>query len=291
MNSKKTLLLIIFLSPIFLFSQNNDGRSQIQYNVTTDLVYSEDFSGAIRMYKQMISFDPKNPVFYYKLGFAYLNTYEKQDSALIFLRKADKLYSSKYRADVSPSEIKFYLARSYRLNGKTDSSIIILENLRAEIYNEQFLINVNKELLKTRQQINYFFTINDLDSVINSSFTEHSPVYSNADNILFFTSRRQNPNSTKYDDGQYDEDIYFSEIVNGKWSSPKLMTIFSGPGNDATASIAVNGQNLLIYKDENNGSIFHSQFVLGRWTTPQKLPKPIKFRAPIYKDTIHRRFL
>ena len=219
----KILVLFICLFPNFLFGQdNNDGQNQIQYNVTEDLVYTEDFSGAIRMYKQMISFDPKNPTFHYKLGFAYLNTFGKQDSALFSLRKANNLYSPKYRADVSHFEIEFYLARSYRLNNDIDSSIILLENLRAEVYNEEFLKSVNIELEKTRKHLDNYFTITDLDSVINSPFSDHSPVYSSADNVLLFTSRRNNPNSKRYDDGQYDEDIFYSKIINGKWSSPKL---------------------------------------------------------------------
>jgi tetratricopeptide (TPR) repeat protein len=285
---KKIIFLLVFFAPIYLFSQandgynsggqNDDGHQQIQYNVTENLVYTEDFSGAIKMYKQMISFDPKNPAFYYKLGFSYLNTFGKQDSALIFLQKADKLYSSKYRADVSPTEIKFYLARAYRLNDNIDSSIILLESLRLEVHNEQFLSSVNAELQKTRNQLNSLFTVTDLDSVINSSYSDHSPVYSNMENILIFTSRRKNPNSTKYDDGQYDEDIYYSEIIEGKWSSPKLMTNFSGPDNEATASIATDGKNLLIYKDEDDGSIYLSKFINGNWSVPEKMPKPINTR-------------
>lgn len=226
----------------------------------------------------MISFDQKNPAFYYKLGFAYLNTFGKQDSALFFLRKSFNLYSPKYRADVSPFEIKFYLARAYRLNDNIDSSIIILENLRTEVFNEQFLASINNELEKTKHHINNLFTVTDLDSVINSTYSDHSPVYSSSDNILIFTSRRNNPNSTQYDDGQYDEDIYYSEIQNGKWTSPKLMTTFSGPDNEATSSIGESGKDLLIYKDEEDGSIYQSEFSDGNWTTPAKLPKPINSR-------------
>lgn len=264
--------------PVSLFAQTTDGQYQIQYNITDDLVYTEDFSGAINMYKQMISFDDKNPSFHYKLGFAYLNTFGKQDSAIAHFRLADKLYTPKYRADVNPFEIKFYLARAYRMTENIDSCIIILENLRNEVFNEQLLTSINNELEKAHHNISNFITITDLDSVINSKYSDHSPVYSDVDNILIYTSRRKNPNSTKYDDGQYDEDIYYSEITNGKWSSPKLMSDFSGPDNEATASIGVNGSDLLIYKDGNDGSIYHSKLVAGNWTTPQKLPKPINTR-------------
>ncbi len=257
---------------------NADNSQQIQYNYTSDLAYTEDFSGAIKMYKQMILFDKKNPVFYYKLGFAYLNTYGKSDSAIIFLRKADELYDSKYRADVSPIDIRFYLARAYSVNGKIDSSIIILENLRQETDNQQLIENINKELDLTRKFVNSLFTIEDLDSVINSSFSEHSPVYLPEKNILIFTSRRFNVNSTKYDDGQYDEDIYYSDWQDGAWSSPKLLTEFAGPDNEATSSVLSDKNELLIYKDDEDGSIYISKFENNQWTKPEKLPGPINTR-------------
>jgi len=183
-----------------------------------------------------------------------------------------------YRADISPIDIQFYLARAYSVNGKIDSSIIILENLRQQTTNQQLLANINKELEFTRQSINNLFTIQDLDSVINSSFSEHSPVYFPEKNILIFTSRRYNANSTRYDDGQYDEDIYYSDWVNGAWSSPKLLTEFSGPDNEATASILPEKNELLIYKDDDDGSIYISHFKDNQWSKPEKLPRPINTR-------------
>ena len=280
MKIKKTTLVLL-LSLIFsnVFSQGKD-ETIIQFNYTNKLAYSENFTGAIRMYKQMISFDPQNPVFYYKLGFAYLNTINKADSAVINLKKSNLLYSDKYRAEVSIWDIKFYLARAYRLNKNIDSSLMILEKLRQDSHNKQFIENINNELLITRQSIDNLFTIEDLDSVVNSIFSEHSPVYSAKNNILIFTSRKYNSNSQKLDDGQYDEDIYYSDWKNGAWSSPKLMKQFSTRNNEATMSIINQGDFLLIYKDEQNGSIFSSEFKNGKWTIPKMLPKPInsKFR-------------
>jgi len=67
-------------------------------------------------------------------------------SAILFLNKAYALYDEQYRADISPIDIQFYLARAYSVNGKIDSSIIILENLRQQTTNQQLLANINKEL-------------------------------------------------------------------------------------------------------------------------------------------------
>lgn len=270
----------MILTSIKLYSQSDDDT--LLYNYTDKLAYTEDFSGAIIMYNQMISFDIKNPVFYYKLGFAYLNTIDKADSAIYNLKKAKKLYTKNYRSEVSPFEIDFYLARAYRLNKDIDSSLMILENLRNESRNKQFITSINNELDITRESITNLFTIDDLDSVINSNYSEHSPVYSERNNILIFTSRKYNTNSQKFDDGQYDEDIYYSDWKNGTWSSPKLMTQFSTPNNEATASIQSQGDFLLLYKDDENGNIYSSEFAKGNWTQPIALPRPINSR---YRET------
>ncbi|MBN2664332.1 MAG: PD40 domain-containing protein [Bacteroidales bacterium] len=275
---KKILTLLFVSMHLLSLSQNNNGQSQLQFNYTENIVFTEDFSGAIRMYKQMISFDPKNPIFYYKLGFSYLNTFGKQDSAVIFLNKANNLYNDDYRADLSPFEIKFYLARAYRLQENTDSAIILLETILAETQNDQMVYAVNRELDMVKLSVKNMFSINDLDSVINSSFSDHSPIYFEAEKLLIFTSRRYNSNSIKYDDGQYDEDIYYSKRINGVWSSPILFADFYTPANEATSCLTPDGAELVIYKDDDRGSIYISSFVDDAWLEPVKLPSPINSR-------------
>lgn len=271
---KKIFILLFFLTPFFANAQTNDGSTQLQFNYTEKIVFTEDFSGAIRMYKQMILFDPENPVFYYKLGFAYLNTFGKQDSAVVFLKQANKYYKDDYKSELNPFEIKFYLARAYRLQENIDSALILLETLKTNTQSDQLLYAIDKELEVVQLSVKNMFTINDLDNVINSAFSEHSPIYLKDKNLLIFTSSRYNSNSIKYDDGQYDEDIYYSKRINGVWSSPILMTDFSTSDNEATSGLTANG-SLLIYKDDDRGSIYISKFLNDNWQEPVKLPKPI----------------
>jgi len=264
--------------PMLSISQVNSGATQLQFNYTENIVFTEDFSGAIRMYKQMIAFDYKSPVFPYKLGFAYLNTFGKQDSAVIYLNIANSLYTDDYKAEVSLFEIQFYLARAYRLQKNIDSALILLEFLKTETQNDQLIYAVDRELEVLQLSLKNMFTVNNLDSVINSVFSEHSPIYDENQNILIFTSRRYNSNSTKYNDGQYDEDIYYSKIINGVWSSPILMTDLSTSANEATSCITSHGTQLVVYKDDARGSIYISTFADDFWQEPVKLPHPINSR-------------
>ncbi len=278
MNRKALILLIILSFPTFVYSQDTANAEEVSYNTTSNLVYSENFSGAITMYKQMLNFDPKNPCFYYKLGFAYLNTFGKADSAVHFLNIAKKLYKPEYQKQVSKFDVMFYLARGYRVLEKNDSCIILLEELRMEYADDKCQNLIKTELSAAQKLQNRHLAIAELDTIINSANTDHSPVFSVETNTLMFTSRRNNPSSTKYDDEQFDEDIYYTVIKNGKWSEPKVMELFSTPENEATSSISADGKRMLIYKDEENGSIYYTQFAAGQWTAPQKFPRPINSR-------------
>ncbi len=276
MKISKNCLTVIFIFLSLLLQAQTDSTKIHVY--TQSLAFNEDFSGAIRMYKQMITFSPESPVFYYKLGFAYLNTYGKSDSAIYYLRLADKYYSDKYKADVNKFEIDFYLARAYSLHKNIDSSLIILEKLRMNETDPQIVELLTKEIDNTKKNIGDLFDVKDLDTTINSSFTEHSPVYFPSQNMLVFTSRRKHPNGTLMDDGQYDEDIFISYWKNNTWSEPLAVKEFDTPYNEATTSADIKNNTLLLYKDEHNGDIYQSKYKNGTWTPPVPLPAPINTR-------------
>jgi len=130
----KQLLSFLFVTFIFtnVFSQKDTLR------LADELFYNEDFSAAIQFYKRLISFEPKNPEYYYKLGYCYLNTYGAQDSSIAPLKTSLQLYQTtpknKLREiTVNATEIKFYLAKSYRYNQMFDSAIILFTQLKNEI--------------------------------------------------------------------------------------------------------------------------------------------------------------
>ena len=215
------LLVIFLILSVAIYAQSfqsinsvNSTSDKENLDISTDLFYTEDFSGAIRMYKKMILFDPKNPLFYYNLGFAYLNTFGKQDSAIIYLNTALKLYKKKPVEGLSEEKIKFYLARSYRLKGNLDSAIILLEDLMQNTDNEGFIKILKRELKLTEYSLDNLFAVKNIGQIINSQYSEHSPVFLPQERILLFTSRRPaESNAQIYDDDNFDENIYLLKGV------------------------------------------------------------------------------
>ncbi len=294
---KKFAFFIFFaLINLFAFSQVNEDTLMI----AEDLIYNQDFSGAIRFYRRLIQMDPTNPDFYYKLGFCYLNTEGKQDSSTMYLRKSLNLIQSEQNKHkkwwkkvnsltVSPQEVKFYLARAYRVNFQFDSALMILNQLKTETKNKKFLELIDKEIGKaqtgkelTAHPLN--IKVENLGQGINTEFTEHTPVFTADESELFFTSRRPLwPNSQEMYDGEYDENIYVvKRNADGTWGEPEPVPNINTPDHEATISLSYDGTKLFIYKSEDNGSIYYSEFRDGEWQPPVKLGKNINTK---YRET------
>ncbi len=55
--------------------------------------------------------------------------------------------------------------------------------------------------------------------MINSEYADYSPVVSNDESVILFTSRRENTTGGDMDsDDKYYEDIYYSININGTWT-------------------------------------------------------------------------
>ncbi len=292
---KKFLILFLYvlLNSFFLSAQTKDSIS-----LAEELIYNQDFSQAIIFYKRLTSMDPANADFWYKLGFCYLNTEGKRDSAiqcfkksLILLQKnkRKKWWKRKFSYSITPQEVKFYLARAYRVNMQFDSAKILLNELNAEVRNKRFKKLIASEMNKTKTA-EYLVSkplnirVVNLGKGINTEYTEHTPVFTADESELFFTSRRKLwPDSHKLFDGEYDENIYVSyKDSTGKWSEPKPVEGINTRDHEATISISYDGTKMFIYKDEDNGSIYYSEFKDNHWGTPIKLGPNINTK---YRET------
>jgi len=274
------LLIIIFSFANQLFAQKDD------IYIAEDLFYSEDFNQAIELYKQIVLLEPENPLFQYNLGFCYLNTRLRKDSSVYYFNNALRLYSKKkHKAVVNIDEMNFYLGRAYRVTNNFDSAIFILEKLESQTTNRKFKKTIQNEITLAisgselyKNPVN--FNIENQGNEVNTIYTEHTPVFSIDESILIFTSRKPNPlNDELMYDGQYDEDIFISEKVDGEWTTPvSISDSINTSEHEATISLSYDGQQLFIYKEEDEGSIYYSEFDGNEWRKPAKLGENINTR-------------
>lgn len=284
-NSMKKIFYISLIIQLLLiqniFSQEKDN----EVNIAEDLVYNEDFSNAIELYKKVLIMDSLNPVVNFELGFCYLNTILEKDKSIQYFEKAIDLYPRRQQKSIEYLETKFYLGRSYRVNYQFDKAIETLTELKEKVRNKKFKKVIDNEI-ELAQKGKLFIKkpisieVNNLGKTINSSFSDHSPVFSVDESVLIFTSRRGYRNGEMLPDGQYDENIYISEKQeNGLWSQPRSIgDNINTKMHEATIGLSYDGQQLFIYKDEDDGSIYVSNLKGDQWTTPKKLGDNINTR-------------
>ncbi len=276
---KKIILTYILIFSFLLGIGQTIDSKQDSLPTSLHLFYEIDFSGAIRLYKQMIAFDPTNAEFYYKLGIAYLHTKGKADSALSQFLTASDLFRPRDRKKISKTALQFYKAYAYYLTNNLDSAVRILQHLDQEEYlPDDFLLIVGDLLDSIDQKVDNFVEVTNLGKNINSLYTEHSPIYDKDNQLLLFTSRRKvDKNSVLYKDQQYDENIFYSEYntITDQWSPARPVKVVDTLFNEASCSLNPDNKILILYKDDGNGNLYWAKLINGRWTKLHKFPRPI----------------
>lgn len=117
--------------------------------------------------------------------------------------------------------------------------------------------------------------IENLGPDINSSDDEYSEVFTPDGNTIFYASRRESgKKSTSFEDGHFDENIYFSVQSDGKWETAmpagkNLITKYC----ETPLYIDSSENTLFLYTGyENGGDIKMSVKKKGEWKAPQQVP-------------------
>lgn len=169
-------------------------------------------------------------------------------------------------------DILFYIGQAYQHNFKFDSAIlfydrynrILARSLRLDKSNK--INDVNRKIFECRNAVIYLenpvdVKISHLSENINSEFPDYAPTINGEETLMVFTSRRPegNLNATVATDLDYYEDIFYSELIDGKWQPSKNMR---GPLNtnyhNSSVAISPDGNEMILYHDSNGGDLFIS---------------------------------
>lgn len=289
----KPLYLATAMVLVLLMSQN--ASAQKNPNKITlladEMVYNEDFSTAINMYNSVIQKKSKDYTLRFKLGYCYLNTANKRDSSTICFLKADSLMNKRQRKKAPGIENQFYLGRSYRVTENFDTALGTLSPLKNKAKkNEDFQIAVDNEIKLCKMADSMAANpiavkITTMGEAINTEYTEHSPILTIDESEMLFTSRRPlKEGEQPMSDGQYKENIYRSiSGYQGVWTQAEpISDSINAKDNVATGAINYDASEIIIYKDEDEGSLFSTTFDGKNWGTPKKLNNNINTQ---YRET------
>jgi hypothetical protein len=284
------LISVLFVNTMYAQTQKDKER----YKVAEGLLSDENFNKAVDIYLEILKEDTLNANIKYKIGLCYLFSPTEVKKSIPYLEYASEHISLKYRENYykekhAPIDAMFYLGMAYHLNYDLDKAESTLNKLKiklkqrdkkllAKIDYELAACETTRELMKTPIDVK----IENVGSVINTEYDEHSPLISLDDKIIIFTSKRKgNTGGRQTYDGQYFEDVYIGHFDGDNFVDvEKISSNINTEGHDACAGLSHDGKQLLLFRSSGDGGLFISNKVEDEWTVPEKLPGHI--------NSIHR---
>lgn len=241
----------------------------------------EQFQLALDEYLTANQFNPNSASLNFKLAVCYYNISGQKLMGLPYIEKAIKLNPL-----VDPMA-QYYLGRLYHLTSRWDEAITayrsyqtslnvepVKNKLKIEDMNRKIAECINgKEFSKKPERV----FIDNLGSTINSPDPEYTPIITADESTMLFTScRSTTTGGAKDENGQWKEDLYKTDFVNGKWTTPVNMgKPVNSEEHDATAGVSPDGQKLYVYRPTKGGDLYESILKGSVWSEPERMNKNI----------------
>ncbi len=279
---QKNIFFIFFLlisAPIF----SQGGKADYRENFTQGnyLILEQNYSLALKHFKDAYQIDSSNANINYKMGFCYLESAAEKSKALYYLEKAVQNVGHNYNPE-DPKEKKapelayYSIGVAYRLAYRFSESNNYFNKFKDIVgtRNKELAKDLEKQVETNFNAIEFIkdsviVTINNLGDSVNTIYPDYSPVISADESTLIFTSRR--PGSTggeKTENDQFLEDIYIChKKEDGTWSSAQSIGVnINTIGSEANISLSADGQQLFVYRDVNGGDIYYSNLEGDTWS-------------------------
>ena len=255
---------------------------------------SDNYAKALPLYVELERMDPGNSHINWKIGVCYLNSSSEKSKSIPYLEVAVKSASADYQEDLpdeknAPLNAYRDLAHAYHLDYQLDTAVFMFKKfksfvsekqpaLRSEIDMQIKMCRKAQELMKSPVKV----IITNLGGKVNGPYADFGPVISADEATLIFTSRRKGSTGANIDDdGKFFEDIYVSNNEAGEWSGATAIdTNINSPNHEATIGLSVDGQMLIIYKDDNgDGNIYSSKLNGTVWSVPVLMGSDINTKS------------
>jgi outer membrane protein OmpA-like peptidoglycan-associated protein len=279
---KSAFKFILFLFFGFLSLSDSYGQNEKRLiKEAEDNLAKGDKKNALVFFLKAYEKNPENAETNFQIGKLYLDGIYKGRSLKYF----EKSFAIK--PTVHP-EINKYLAESYHYNMMFDKAIEQYELAKKNLHKDHefhkrvdrkiYECNTGKELVAHPIDAK----VENVGNVINSSSPDFAPVISADESVLIFTSRREGSTGGEVDEeGEFHEDIYISEKVNGVWSSPaNIGTNINTNGHDASVGLSADGRELFTYDGDGRGDIKYCKLKRdSSWSKPFLMSGNINTKA------------
>ncbi|KPK83840.1 MAG: hypothetical protein AMS27_11720 [Bacteroides sp. SM23_62_1] len=272
MRQATIILALQFLIFFNLYPQAEPDYREMFLEAESNFLF-EEYNEARPLYLRLITALPDNDNYNYKIGVCYLNDPYEKEKAIDYLEKAIQNINPEYKDNNfketgAPLDALFYLGNAYRINDQIDKAIETYQKFKEqadpdvydhELVDEQITACQNALDLKNRP---IDLNMRNLGDRINTRFSDVNPVVSGDETKMVYIQKQQ-----------FYDAVFFSEIIDGQWSYPRLIIPELGVDEDAyPTGLSYDGSELLIYRSDNFiGDIYSSRLVDGFWTKLTKL--------------------
>lgn len=271
-----TCRLSLIVSMLLIHFNVSSQKQQRIYQEAEEALRNEDYKTAQAEYSEVASIDPNYEGVAYKLAFCKI---------MIDTESSIDNYLSMEEAFSSDEQYYYWLAKIYmaRYLFEDASATLKLFHQKAEYNGNTEDKEINSLIELTNHLMEYFdnpdsYEIHQLESPINSSGDELSPVYFEEKKELLFASSRGSVYPKEYK-------IYYSKKDDNGWGSiteVKNLGLF----NETTANIEVVNQDgkLFLFREDNGGDLYFSRSTGDSWSIP------IEFDSRISNNHLHSHF-
>ncbi len=279
-----TIVFVFSVSTIRLW-----GQADMKKNAEADNLFSNNsFGAALPIYLDSLTYYPSDADLNYKAGICYLNSRSQKAKAAGYLTKAV--------GTTLPAVTIKYQGDAYFLDNKFDLAITSYEKFK-----KIFLANKPKYLVAPKdtsllEEINWKIEmcrigkrLKELDTSRNdqpSRYMEYVSTLSADQSIMTLTFQKPGGIKNKLSAGEkYFEDLYIP--VNADFDLTKRVVDTTTTINEATVATSLDGQIVLIYRDEKgDGNLYVSRLSENKWTSPEKLSSPVNLKGWEFNEYI-----
>lgn len=288
---KTLIFLALLVTSINIRAQVDSLTLSLEYMEQADQIYrqqKEAIEIAKELYIQAATLDTSNVKANWMAGKLYLETINK-DRAVEYLLRVKRQKPS-YRFDID-----YQIGRAHHYGLDFDTAIEyykryekkILSNPRYRGRDRTPPKRVKRRLLECENGKDIItrparYSIEALNENINSPWPDYAPVLNKKGDVMIFTSRRQEGNtSANVDkDNFYFEDVFISRKTNGEWAPAKnIGEPINTRYHDSNIALSADGNRLYVYKDEGRGDIYYSDYDGTTWSKPKFLTNRINSSA------------
>ncbi|MBC7412297.1 MAG: PD40 domain-containing protein [Bacteroidia bacterium] len=274
--------IVIYFALLQLAFGENVGAQQAEKLSAKEYYEYTDYVNALPEYLKLLKATPSNAEYNYRIGCCYLKLYGDRSKSIPYFEAALK-------QNYTNPDVYIQLGKALCVNNKFDAGIkqlklYIEKNSKKDIsIAERMIESAEYAKVAIKKPINITFT--NLGKDVNSKYPDYYPFVSSNEGTLTFTSRREtNMGAMIGALGYKTADIYFSKVVNGKWSKAKAAGVpLNSAEDEQSVGMSADGKTMMVYYEsvDIHGDLFQTYSAKGK-----SFPKPTPLSENINTDDI-----